>query len=414
MRLCVHWPRFGPYHLARLRAAQAHFQGRGGEVVGLETAGYDATYAWAQEDDAEATFGWERVFPDRTFEAIPVSEVQRGVTAALDRIRPDAVAINSYSFADAQACLLWCRRHRRPAIVMSDSKADDGPRSAWRERLKAAVVGQFDAAVVAGTPQRRYIERLGIPPECISEPYDVVDNGFFEAGAASARQDPAVWASLPGLADPAPYFLACSRFLAVKNLPLLLRAYAAYRAETSAPWRLLLVGDGPERSHLEATVAAAQIEGVVLCGFQQRDILPAYYGLAGAFVHPAWKDTWGLVVNEAMAAGLPVLVSDRAGCAQDLVAEGENGFTFAPHDERRLAHLLARTASASDAEREAMGARSRTRIAAYSPERFAGALATAVEAGRSRADRPPGLILRALLWAGRRARDSRAFHAIPH
>ena len=79
-------------------------------------------------------------------------------------------------------------------------------------------------------------------------------------------------------------------------------------------------------------------------GFKQYDELPIYYGLAGAFIHASTTEQWGLVVNEAMAAGLPVIVSERCGCAPDLVENGRNGFTFDPYDVDALTHLMLKMA----------------------------------------------------------------------
>jgi glycosyltransferase involved in cell wall biosynthesis len=112
------------------------------------------------------------------------------------------------------------------------------------------------------------------------------------------------------------------------------------------------------------------LEGAVLMpGFKQYDELPAYYGLAGAFVLGSTEEQWGLVVNEAMAAGLPVLVSRRCGCAPELVRDGENGFTFDPHDASGLAVLMTEMAADADA-RAAMGRASRRTISHWAPETF--------------------------------------------
>ena len=149
---------------------------------------------------------------------------------------------------------------------------------------------------------------------------------------------------------PQRFFLASNRFLPKKNLPGLLRAFAQYRTAAGAdPWDLVLLGDGPLRPDVERLIADIGLAGAVhLPGFKQYPELPAYYGLAGAFVHASTSEQWGLVVNEAMAAGLPVLVSDRCGCAPDLVAEGINGFTFPPEDHVRLAGLMSEVAAQPD------------------------------------------------------------------
>lgn len=410
-RLCIQWPRLGPYHLARLDATHRFLTEQGVELVALETAGRDATYDW-REERGETALRRVRVFPDRVYDTIPPAEMFRDVTATLDRLQPDAVTINSYSHSDAHACLAWCRRHGRVAVVITDTKADDAPRTAWREYLKALLVRQFDAALLSGSPHRNYFEQLGFPADAIFLGCSVVDNAFFRDGAAEARRQPQSVRGLPGLEQSGPFFLASNRFVPRKNVDGLLRAYAAYRRTTETPWRLVLLGDGPERVPLEALVAAERIGGVTLAGFRQIEELPAYYGLACVFVHPALQEQWGLVVNEAMASGLPVLVSRRTGCATDLVEEGVNGFCFDAEDTDQLARLMQRIA-APETDRDAMGRRSEEIIAAWSPERFAHSLWQAVQVGRGRAGRPFDPRVRALLWMLRAAaRDTKSFHAI--
>jgi glycosyltransferase involved in cell wall biosynthesis len=164
----------------------------------------------------------------------------------------------------------------------------------------------------------------------------------------------------------------------------------------------VLVGDGPLRGELEAQVARLGLDSAVqFPGFRQYDELPPYYGLAEAFILPSTHEQWGLVVNEAMAAGLPVLVSERCGCTPDLVAEGENGTTFDPYDAAAIAEAL-RALPDDEEKRRAMGRDSRERIRAWTPETFARNLGAAAERARA-AGRPSlgwdqSLLLRGLAW----------------
>ena len=413
-RVCVHFPRFGPLHLNRMRAAHEVLGRHGIEAVALEVASNDGVYAW-REERGPTQFHRETLFPDQSYDAVSPGEMHRAVTEALDRLQPDAVDIHSYSTPDAQACLAWCRRNRRVAICMAESTARDAPRSLWREAIKRVLASQFDSAQTSGTRSRAYAEALGLHPDRIFRGYSVVDNAYFAERAEAARRAPEASAHLPGLDDRAPFFFASARFIERKDLPTLLEGYRRYREQAGArgalPWRLVLLGEGVLRPALEAQVGRG-IEGVTFAGWQQIDVLPAYYGLASAFVHTALVDQWGLVVNEAMASGLPVIVSTGAGCSDDLVEEGANGFTFSPRDPATLAERLYTVAH--EADRAALAARSLEIIREEWPlRRFGESLYDAALAGRATSDR--GLNPRAAILIGalkRLARTPRSFHSV--
>jgi len=400
--VCVLWARFGPYHLARLRALHARLEPLNIRLIGLETSSKDATYAWRVEA-APTPFERRVALTEASADTAKPAAIRRAVSAALDAIDPDAVAIPSYSTPDAHAALAWCRRHRRVAVMMFDSRAEDAERHGWREAIKKALVGEYDAALVAGTPQSDYLGTLGMPTSHIFTPLDVVDNAYFRDVAARTRRE----GKAPHLG---PYILSVNRFTTRKNVDVLIRAYALYRSRTPDAWPLVLLGDGPERDRLEQL--ASTTSGITFGGFQQIDTLPAWYGFAGLYVHPAAADPWGLVVNEAMATGLPVLVSTGAGCAPDLVDDGQNGFTYSADDAHELANHLTRL-TASPARREAMGARSLEIISRFRPDDFADGLWAAVQAGRSRSSRSISLKARGILFAlSIAARRPNAFHSV--
>jgi glycosyltransferase involved in cell wall biosynthesis len=275
--------------------------------------------------------------------------------------------------------------------MMSETTADDFDRVWWQEWVKKRVVASCSAGLVGGTPHRAYLQDLGLDEESIFLGYDAVDNDHFAHGAQQARQASSQVRERLDL--PERYFLASNRFIPKKNLPRLIQAFGQYRdkAGTEA-WDLVLLGDGPERARVEDAIDAADIrEAVHLHGFKQYDVLPAYYGLAGAFVHASTREQWGLVVNEAMAAGLPVLVSERCGCAPDLVTDGANGYTFDPYEVSQLAGLLQRLAH-GDADRARMGTASQEIIAEWGPDRFAAGLEEAAQAAVEAPQSPSSLL----------------------
>jgi glycosyltransferase involved in cell wall biosynthesis len=263
---------------------------------------------------------------------------------------------------------------------MSESQYHDARRIWARELVKRFLLRAFDAALVGGQSHVDYLLRLGFDRGRISRGYDAVDNTHFQRGADEARADPEARARLR---LPERYFLCSARFVPKKNISLLLEGYRSYRAIVDPPaWDLVVLGDGPVWPEiLEVRARLGLEERVLLPGFRQYGELPAYYGLARAFILPSTVEQWGLVVNEAMAAGLPVLVSEVCGSAE-LVQSGRNGYLFSPGSAASIASTLARIHQ-DGPRRAAMGALSREIVKLYGPEAFAAGLAEAVRLGEA-------------------------------
>jgi glycosyltransferase involved in cell wall biosynthesis len=392
-RLAIVFHRLGPYHLARCVAVGSRC-----ELTVIELSALDDTYAWSRVDGAP-NFARVTLFGDEDVDRQRRSEIGRRVHAALAAADPAVVAIPGWSHPGALSALFWCLRARRPAVLMSDSALHDDVRRPAREAAKRCVVRLFGSALVGGVPHAAYACALGLPPAAVFDGYDVVDNAHFARGARRARLAGARWRRRLGV--PERFFLASGRFVPKKNLARLLEAYAVYRRRAGPDaWHLVLLGDGELRPGLERRIARADLAGhVSLPGFRQYDELPAWYGLASAFVHASTTEQWGLVVNEAMAAGLPVLVSNRCGCAPALVRDGVNGFAFDPCDVEELAGLMERVAAITDAQRRALAQAGQRIVAEWGPERFADGLMRAVQSALRR--RPPraAALDQALLWA---------------
>jgi glycosyltransferase involved in cell wall biosynthesis len=215
-----------------------------------------------------------------------------------------------------------------------------------------------------------------LPERIVIGPVDTIDVLHFMVGADEVRRQANETRQRLGV--PSDYFLAVSRFAPEKNLLNLVRAYGLYlRRMGKAAWKLVVVGDGPMMAAIQRSIEDSGLEdSVQLPGWVTFERLPAYYGLAGAFVHASTKDTWGVVVNEAMAAGLPVIVSNRCGSALELVHEGQNGFTFDPGNVAELSELLWKVAH-SGRDRALMSLASRDIIQGWTPKKYAESLLAA-------------------------------------
>lgn len=384
-RVVVLFHRLGPYHVARLDAVTRDF-----DLVGIEISETTREYSWSKVSTTEQ---WRRITLVEDEQGVSKNEIIKRLRNALAEINPEVVFINGWSGRVPLEALRWCQKHNVPAIVMSESCAHDENRTFWKEFVKKWIVARFSGALVGGQLHKDYLMQLGMPKERIFLGYDVVDNNHFAKGANFARENGNQVRQKLHL--PENYFLASSRFIPKKNLIGLLRAYARYASEVGrTPWDLVLLGDGELRSDIEQHIVELEIvDRVKLPGFRQYDELPSYYGLANAFAHASTTEQWGLVVNEAMAVGLPVVVSNRCGCVPQLVREGENGYTFDPKNVELLAGLMKKMAS-EDVDRQAMGLKSQEIIAGWSPERFGDGVRQAVKAAMSSPKRKLSVINR--------------------
>lgn len=414
-RVAILFDNFGPYHQARLRAAASVC-----ELLAVEVARHSGEYAWESGAGREAenkgqtdkvkAFRVECLFKG-TSEGVSAADMVARVAEVLGDFCPDVVVVPGWASRAALAALRWSLANKVPAVVMSESTAWDDRRSSAKEWVKRRFVPGFSAGLAGGAPHADYLAQLGMPLDRIFLGYDAVDNDYFSAKVDETRKQKAENRQKFNL--PENYFLASARFVEKKNLPRLLQAYARYRALASqpstfnlqpstTPWSLVLLGDGPLRPDLERLISDLRLQSSVhLPGFKQYPDLPAYYGCASAFIHASTTEQWGLVVNEAMASGLPVLVSNRCGCAPDLVQEGVNGFTFDPYDTESLAQLMLKT-SAFNFPLSAFGSESQRIISNWGPERFAsglkGAVDKALEASLIKTSLLQRMILEALLY----------------
>jgi 1,2-diacylglycerol 3-alpha-glucosyltransferase len=391
----------GPYHQARLNAAADRLS-----VTGIEWSakGYDSWGALA----TPARYRKVSLFPEATEHHPLKTELRRAFCSALEQMNPDVVTVNGWNNFGSLIAANCCMRRRIPMVVMSESSRQDEPRTWWKEAIKRRIIGVYSAALVGGQRHVEYLIELGMPRERIVTGYDVVDNDYFRQKAEEVRSQRSEVRQKYAL--PENYFLASARFVEKKNLPKLIQAYAEYRRGSSAfakatadkeitakvPWDLVVLGDGPLREILDTQLSTLNLnEHVYLPGFKPYDELPVYYALANAFVHASTTEQWGLVVNEAIASGLPVIVSERCGCVPELV-QG-NGFTFDPTNEHELTARLLEMASLSDEERKHLGDNSYRIAANFAPERFGEGLERAASVAMGVPQKRFGVMDRALL-----------------
>lgn len=388
-----------PYHHARFEAFAAAFDGR---AYLIQVTDKD-DFGVLQFHPKCMSYELVTLAPGESRSAVSQVRLRLRLDACLSEVKPDCVCVSGWGMVIGQALQFWALKQSVPMVLFSESTAYDMERVRWKEWIKSRLVRVASSALVGGAPHRNYIRQLGMGADAILLGHNVVDSAHF---AEKIDERPA---SLPVDLEHTPFFIACTRFGIKKNISGLVRAVACYDRMCGEKgldsYRLVVAGDGDLRSEIEQTIVSEKMEEkVLLLGAVDYKSLPWLYQHAQAFVHASTTEQWGLVVNEAMATGAPVLVSCRCGCAPDLVHEGVNGFQFNPYSEEDIALTLFKFHMLPDETKTAFGRKSREIIADWGPERFARGLAQAVEKSMEKGSKRNTLVarglLRLLLWRG--------------
>lgn len=297
----------------------------------------------------------------------------------------DAVIIHGHNLAAHHVALAACLASGTPVFTRGETHLKL-TRPRWKTALRTPLVKThylgIDAFLAIGSANAAYYRAMGVPEERIFLVPYTVDNDRFISAVAAARDNRVAMRAKLGMDPDLPAIIYASKFDRRKRPDDLLGAFARLQKEGVAA-QLVLVGTGLLEDELKERVTAEGIQHVVFPGFVNQSELPAVYAASDVFVLPSSNEPWGLVVNEAMCAGLPIVLSDEIGCAEDLVADGVNGATFAAGDVAELTDALRPILTDPDLC-AAQGQASLERIKDWNYAKCGAGIRAAIEAVRAR------------------------------
>jgi glycosyltransferase involved in cell wall biosynthesis len=318
--------------------------------------------------------------PEVSFRGLDTPEVAHRIT----RGEFDAVVLNGWHYKSAWQAMYACWRTGIPVMARGDSHLKT-PRHPVKARVKwpfyRMFIPRLDSCLPAGAWSRDYFLHYGAAPDRIFEVPHVVDLDRISAAALQWSEQRVELRRKWGLSEDDAVWMFAGKFIAKKRPLDFVRAIGQAR-RMGARVSGLMVGDGPLKSDC-AAIAAESGAPVSFTGFlNQGEIVPAYIAVDALLLPSDGGETWGLVVNEAMACGRPCFVSDQVGCGPDLIEAGRTGATFPCGDGNTLAALLKQYSDRG--QLSAMGQRARMKIERYSPAIAADRLAFAVHSTLTR------------------------------
>jgi glycosyltransferase involved in cell wall biosynthesis len=302
--------------------------------------------------------------PGKTFYSLWAPEVWKELRSG----RYDALLLPGHQYAANLIAMAAALSMRMPILVRGETHLEL-PRRGLKALIRRPVMGFFyglcSRCMAIGTANAAFYRAMGVPPERIFPMPYTVDNARFTAPNGTGDAERAAWRERFAIPPSIPAILYAAKFTRRKHPELVLEAARRLRERTKRPFTIVLCGSGELEPELRAFCATHGLDNVVFTGFVNQAELPMLYGACDVFVLPSEVEPWGLAVNEAMCAGLPIVVSREVGCVADLVSDGVNGFTPEAGDIEGLTGALLKLIENPDL-RKSQGAESLMRISRWS------------------------------------------------
>ena len=268
---------------------------------------------------------WTCLFPNNSFKDLTKKDIERALFAKLDEINPDVVVGGSIVFFAGALGIRWAKNNKRKFFMFDDAKPSQIKRNFLVQWVKNLITNEIDGLWL---PSKNYDEeylKLVRKSTLFFHGYNSIDNKLFRC---KERKDTGITT-----------FVCVARLVPIKNINNLLKAWKLVE-KRKANCKLVIIGDGPEFVELNELALNMSLKRVDFLGAVNNNEIPGYFYNSSAFILASLSESWGLVVNEAMASGLPILLSNKINASEALLIEGENGYGFDPVNVKNIAEKI--------------------------------------------------------------------------
>jgi glycosyltransferase involved in cell wall biosynthesis len=377
---------FRVYWKARLVFLQKYLSALNNEVSAIELFGKGSPYTFDKYNNQEKW--WNCLFPGNEAGELPDTEIKKQLFLALDKANPDVIIAPSIVFYAGALGIQWAKKNKKKFIMFDDAKPSQFKRNFLVQWVKDIITGQSDALWLPSDDfdaEYSMFKKKGI---YFFYGFSCIDNNFFKQTKINLFDNKNI--------------ICVSRLVPKKNIGTLLKAWE--QVEKAAPhYKLSIIGAGPEKDDLIKLSKSLGLKNVEFLGVINNGDLPVFYSDADAFIFPSLTEPWGLVVNEAMAAGLPVLLSRKVNACQSLLVEGANGYSFDPTSPIEMADVIVKYINSDSVIKKRMSAKTLEIIDNMSYEKMGLQLTEALEKIKIKKFKNPPLLARLIisLWNGR-------------
>jgi len=283
-------------------------------------------YVMVNEPKINLTYEWTFIFPIK-------------LMYYLFREYPNFIITTGYSMASIVVMIFSMIFGSRYSVYSGEIFSRDTAKSWFRKCIRKIIVQFVDSVIAYGTKAQNYVRALSTQKEPYIA-YNTSDMRFYTQQSSILRRTRTNISHEFGLSAANINLIFIGRLVKRKAVDLLIESVVKLNSRKK-DFLLHIIGDGTEKSYLQSLVAKLLLKGnVIFWGHKNKDELAKHLAIGDIFVFPSLYDIWGLVLNEAMAAGLPVIASKYAGATYDLVQDGVNGFVVDPHNTDEMAEKI--------------------------------------------------------------------------
>lgn len=377
---------FRVYWKGRLLFLKNYLQERDIDFYAIELFGKGSPYSFDTYENKEQW--WTCLFPDKSYDEISISTIRETFLNKINEINPDVVIAGSIVFFAGALGLRWAKNNHKKFIMFDDAKPSQIKRNFFVQWVKDLITMQIDGLWLPSKDYddayRKFIDKDSL----VFYGYNCIDNDLFRFREKREMDFSTI--------------ICVARLVPIKNIDYLLRAWKLI--EKRRPnYRLVIIGDGPEFVNLNELTLNMGLKTIVFLGAVNNSDIPTYFYNSAAFVLPSLSESWGLVVNEAMASGLPILISNKINASNTLLKEGINGFGFEPSNVKNIAEKIVTFIDLDMEEKRKMSENSSKIINSMNYENMGQELVSMLDRSEQIQGRKPGILASRLInmWHGR-------------
>lgn len=378
---------FKVYWRGRLYYLKNYFLKRNIQIYVVEIFGEESAYSF--DNSGKKEDWWECLFETQKFSQLSNNIVGNKIINRLDYLDPDFLVCGPIAFTSGAIGMRWAHLRNKKVILFDDSKHSLYKRSILVNYIKLNLTKLADAILVPSTDYDIEYSKWNVKKEKLYYGLNCIDNDFFSGKRSKTFLN-------------SKKIVCVARLVPIKNLENLLNCWKNIE-NNNQEFQLILIGDGPELENLVKLKNQLELKRVRFLGNQTRHIIAKILSQSDAFILPSYMEGWAMVVNEAMAAGLPVLLSNRINAGHTLLKQGINGFAFDPYNPEQITEVILKYIGLSEEEKIKMSKNASLEIKKYSYSFLGNQLLFAINQLKTKKRNPSSIINLVLLniWSGK-------------